>query len=77
MEKAILRVEGMSCEHCVKTVTKAVEALPGVKDAKIDLKGATVSFKFEPSKTPLKNIEAAITEAGYTSKGLLKKYEHS
>lgn len=30
MEKAILHVEGMTCEHCVKAVTEAAGTLPGV-----------------------------------------------
>ena len=31
MEKTILNVNGMSCEHCVRAVTKAVGAVPGGK----------------------------------------------
>jgi copper chaperone len=77
VEKAILRVEGMSCDHCVKTITKAAENLPGVKDVSVDLKGDTVSFMFDPAKSPLKNIEAVITDAGYEVKGLLKNYNRS
>ncbi|MDR1315379.1 MAG: copper ion binding protein [Spirochaetales bacterium] len=69
MEKTVLRVEGMSCEHCVKAVTKALEELPGLKDVEVNLKGNTVSFLFDPAKTPLPNIEAAITDAGYEVKG--------
>jgi copper chaperone len=74
MEKAVLRVEGMSCDHCVKTITKAAGDLPGVKNVAVDLKGGTVSFMFDPAKSPLKNIETVITDAGYDVKGLLKNY---
>jgi copper chaperone len=77
MEKAILRVEGMSCDHCVKTITKAAGELPGVKKVEVDLKGSTVSFMFDPAKTPLKTVEAAITDAGYDVKGLLKNYNRT
>ena len=65
MEKKVLKVEGMSCEHCVKAVTKAVGELPGLADVAVDLKGGTVSFNFDSAKTPLKDIEAAIVDAGY------------
>ncbi|MDR0584353.1 MAG: copper ion binding protein [Treponema sp.] len=74
MEKAILRVEGISCDHCVKTIIKAAGEIPGVKDVSVDIKGGTVSFMFNPAKSPLKNIEAAITDAGYDVKGLLENY---
>jgi copper chaperone len=69
MEKVILQVEGMSCEHCVKAITKAAGELPGVKDVLVDLKGGTVSFNYDPGKTALKEIEAAITDAGYDITG--------
>jgi copper chaperone len=66
MEKAVLKVDGMSCEHCVRAVTNAVGALSGVKNVNVDLKKATASFEYDPSQTPLKTIEAAITDEGYT-----------
>jgi copper chaperone len=50
MEKAVLRVDGMSCDHCVKTITKAVGDLPGMKNVAVDVKDGTVSFIFDPAK---------------------------
>jgi copper chaperone len=73
MEKVILRVDGISCDHCVKTITKAAEDLPSVKNVAVDVKGGTVSLMFDPSKSPLKNIEAA----GYEVKELLKNYNRN
>ena len=70
MEQKTLKVEGMSCEHCVKAVTRAVSDLPGTARVKADLKAGTVSFEFDPGKTGLKEIEAAIEDAGYTIKDL-------
>ena len=69
MEKKTLKVEGMSCEHCVKAVTKAAGELPGVKDVAVDLKGGTVSFNYDPGAAALKDIEAAIVDAGYEVTG--------
>jgi copper chaperone len=65
MEQKTLKVSGMSCEHCVKAVNNALLALPGVSDVKVDLKGGTAAFTFDPAQTPLANIKAAITEEGY------------
>jgi copper chaperone len=36
MEKAVLRVDGMSCDHCVKTITKAAGDLPSVKNVAVE-----------------------------------------
>ena len=40
-----LRIEGMTCGHCTASVEKALRAVPGVGDVKVDLaaKTATVS----------------------------------
>ena len=69
MEKKTLKVEGMSCEHCVKAVTKAVSDLPGTARVKVELKAGTASFEFDLGKTGLEEIKAAITEAGYAVTG--------
>jgi len=65
MEKKTLNIEGMSCENCVKAVTKKIGDLPGTKNVKVDLKNKTASFEFEPSKTGLNEIKAAIEEKGF------------
>ena len=69
MEKDVLKVKGMSCEHCVKAVNGAVSALPGLAGVKVDLKAGTVSFSYDPSATPLAAIKAAIIDAGYDVAG--------
>jgi copper ion binding protein len=66
MEKKTLKVEGMSCEHCVKAVTKALSQLSGVKKVKVDLKGASASFEFDPAKIGLEEIAAAIADSGFS-----------
>jgi copper chaperone len=66
MEKAVLKVGGMSCEHCVKAVTGALGGLAGVKNIDVNLKGATASFEYDPAQTPIETAKAAITEEGFT-----------
>jgi len=66
MEKTVLKVDGMSCEHCARAVTNAVSGVSGTKDVLVDLKNGTVSFNFDSGKAALDAIAAAITEEGYT-----------
>ena len=66
MEEGVLRVDGMSCNNCAKKVTNALGELFNVENIKVDLKGSTVSFAFEPTETPLEKIKEKITIAGYT-----------
>jgi len=66
MERIVLKVDGMSCEHCARAVTNAVSGISGTQDVSVDLKGGTVSFNLDSGKEALDAIEAAITEEGYT-----------
>ena len=65
MEKITVNVEGMSCEHCVKAVTNALKALPGVLSAKVDLKEKTAAVEFDPLLVSIEKINSEITELGY------------
>jgi copper chaperone len=65
MEKTVLQVNGMSCEHCVKAVKTAATSIAGVKKADVDLKGGTVALEYDPAKAALSAIKAAIEDQGY------------
>ncbi|MDR1131227.1 MAG: copper ion binding protein [Oscillospiraceae bacterium] len=60
----MLSVDGMSCDHCVKAITKAVAALPGVADVAVDLKAKTVTVEHDATLPPDK-IKYEIEEQGY------------
>lgn len=65
MEKSVLHVEGMSCEHCVKAITNAVSALPGIGSVAVDLSAKTVTVEHDPAQSPLEKIKAEIDDQGY------------
>lgn len=65
MEKSIVRVDGMSCEHCVKAVTAAVSALPGIGSLEVDLNAGTVAVEHDPAQSPIDKIKFEIEEQGY------------
>lgn len=64
MSTKCITIEGMSCQHCVKAVTKALQAIAGVSDVKVDLesKQATLQASDQVSDEQLKQ---AITEADF------------
>jgi len=66
MEKSTIKVDGMSCNHCVTAVTKAVNALPGIGAVNVDLKEKTVSVEFDKTLVTLDTIKDSIEEDGYT-----------
>jgi copper ion binding protein len=62
--KTALKIEGMSCEHCVKHVKEALEAIGGVKSAKVSLKKNSADVDHD-EKVTLSMMEKAVEEAGY------------
>ena len=65
MVKTILKVDGMSCEHCVKAVTKAAGSLPGVESVAVDLNAKTVTVEYDPNQSTLDKIKFEIEDQGY------------
>ena len=65
MEKTILNVEGMACEHCVNAIMKAVGALPGVNNVVVGLSEKTVTVEYDPAQTALDKIKSEIEGQGY------------
>ena len=65
MQKTKLKINGMSCQHCVKTVKDALTALEGVQRVKVNLrKGEAVVHFNELDITPV-NLKDAVTQAGF------------
>ena len=65
MEKTKLKINGMSCQHCVKTVTDALTELPGVRRAKVNLRKAEAVVHFDASRVTPANLTEAITAVGF------------
>jgi copper chaperone len=63
MAEAQLKIEGMSCNHCVMRVKKALDQLPGVTESKVEIGGAVVVF--DPAKTEQSALAKAVENAGY------------
>ncbi|AEA66807.1 MULTISPECIES: heavy-metal-associated domain-containing protein [Pseudomonas] len=55
-------VQGMSCGHCVKAITQAVQAKDPAADVQVDLGAKTVQVQ---SSLPADAVLAAIKEEGY------------
>ena len=65
MENQVIKVMGMSCDHCVQTITKAVEGINGIARVQVDLEKKQVTVGYEENQTDLKTISAKITEVGF------------
>ncbi len=58
-------VTGMTCGHCVASVTEEVGELPGVSGVTVDLDSGRLTVTAEPSVGG-DQVRAAVEEAGYS-----------
>ncbi len=61
--RKLLKIEGMTCGHCVMHVQSALEEVPGVRSAKVDLLERTAMVDGENLNDQA--LRAAVTEVGY------------
>ncbi|MEX0416457.1 copper ion binding protein, partial [Bacillus sp. C30] len=64
MEQLTLKVEGMSCGHCVNSIESNVKELNGVEQVKVQLAEGTVEVTIDSSVVTLKDIVAVIEDQG-------------
>jgi copper chaperone CopZ len=57
-------VTGMTCEHCVRSVSEEVGALPGVTAVDVDLASGGLTLTSEAAVADA-DVRAAVEEAGY------------
>lgn len=66
MEKKILKIDGMSCAHCVKAVNDSLSEVPGVQGVNVSLENATAEVTYDEVATDMEAMQTAVIDAGYT-----------
>ena len=61
---ATIKIKGMSCQHCVMAVTKALGSIEGIKDVRVDLEKGEATFT-EVKPIDRKAIAEKIKKAGF------------
>jgi copper chaperone len=59
-----IMVKGMSCQHCVDSLTKALTEIEGVKEVAVSLEKGDVVFS-ETKPVDLEKVKEAIAKAGF------------
>lgn len=67
MSEQTITVTGMSCQHCVNSVTEEVSEIPGVTGVDVSLETGAVTVRSEAG-VDADSLAAAIDEAGYSIK---------
>ena len=70
MARTTLKVTGMSCGHCVKAVTQALESVDGVRQADVDLGAGQATVEYDEALTSPAVLADAVTEEGYAAEAV-------
>lgn len=65
LQTVVLDVQKMTCALCSVTVQKALEKVPGVKEAKIDYGHKTATVRYDPEQASPAVLVRATTDAGF------------
>lgn len=65
MTRTLLHIEGMTCDHCARHVTEALEEVAGVEAVKVSLRLATAVVDHDPVSAPIDLLCRAVEDAGY------------
>jgi Cu+-exporting ATPase len=68
-ESASIGIVDMSCANCADTVQDALEALPGVLSASVNVATDEATVEYNPADVSRSDLEAAVEDAGYTPVG--------
>jgi len=65
MQSIQLKIEGMTCGHCVAAVEKALDRTPGVVQRSVKVGSATVEI--DPARVTPEALMTAIATQGFTA----------
>jgi copper chaperone len=63
--RTTLNVKGMTCNHCVASVTKALEDTPGVRSARVDLQQGKAIVDYDDALASPRELATVVAAAGY------------
>ena len=66
MAEIVLKIKGMSCQHCVVSISKALKDLKGVKDVKVSLEKGSAEVNYDDTLLTKTQMSEAVADAGYT-----------
>jgi copper chaperone len=61
---SVVKVHGMSCQHCVMSVKKALGQVEGIRDVQVDLENGEVRFE-NTGDASSEMIRRVLSDAGY------------
>ena len=60
----------MSCAACANSIESAISAVPGVTECNVNFGAQQAAVKYNPRRTSIQDIQAAVEQAGYSAYSL-------
>lgn len=67
MENATLKLRGMSCASCARSIEDAISSVPGVNECIVNFGAEQATIQYDPRRTDLEVIQEAVDAAGYSA----------
>ena len=67
MTTTTLKVTGMTCGHCVRSVTDALGGLDGVQSTNVDLEAGRATVVYDEDRVSPRDMVSAVLDEGYTA----------
>ncbi|WP_311420313.1 heavy-metal-associated domain-containing protein [Kingella denitrificans] len=68
MATVTLNIDGMTCGGCVKSVTKVLNGLDGVRSATVSLENKNAQVEFDEGKIQIAQLVEAVEDAGFDAR---------
>lgn len=68
METIHIAIDGMTCQGCVNSLTRALQTAPGVASATVTLVPAQATIEHDPATAPVDALRAVIADAGFEAR---------
>lgn len=66
-----IKIGGMTCASCVRTIETVLSELPGVKEVSVNLATESANVVFDPSITTMEDMREAVEGVGYRFLGIV------
>lgn len=65
METTVIKIEGMTCGGCVASVTRVLQAVPGVGHADVSLEQKQATVEHDATLASVDQLRQAVEDAGF------------
>ncbi|AFZ01555.1 heavy metal translocating P-type ATPase [Calothrix sp. PCC 6303] len=67
MANTTLKLRGMSCASCAKSIEEAISSVPGVSEGIVNYGAELATIEYDPRRTNIATIQSVVNEAGYSA----------